>query len=71
MDKIKEYTPRATKHLHTLSAAFPPFLLRIRNYRSETMNSTINVADKILNQKNIENLFMWVFPTKKKSRRSL
>ena len=37
--------------LYTLSAAFPPFILRIRNYRSETTKSTTNVTNKILNQK--------------------
>ena len=42
---IREHPPDP-KRLHALSAAFPPFLLRIRNY----------VTDKIRNQKNIENL---------------
>ena len=42
--------------LYTLSAAFLPFILRIRNYRSETTKRTTNVTDKILNQKDIENL---------------
>ena len=71
VDKIREYSPppRPPKHLHTLSAAFPPFILRIRNYRSETTKRTTNVMYKILNQKVLRTCVG--LPTKKKSRRSL